>query len=197
MSDSHLQGLTAQTSAASTDVIPIADSSTGQLKKITAANLKSSAGSVNFPTSTELTIATGAVTVTQSIHSIDTESDAASDDLDTINFPSNVDLLLLTAANAARTVTLKNSTGNILTATGRDHAIPDNGFVLLYYDGTNAQVLDTGVHLDASGFLHVPSFTDGTRGAAGTAARVIFNTTDGQLNIDDGTNWTLPDGTTT
>jgi len=25
----------------------------------------------------------------------------------------------------------------------------------------------------------------------------IFNTDDGQLNIDDGTNWTLPDGSTT
>lgn len=43
----------------------------------------------------------------------------------------------------------------------------------------------------------VPVLTDGTRGAAGNAGRVIFNSTDGQLNIDDGTNWTLPDGTTT
>lgn len=43
----------------------------------------------------------------------------------------------------------------------------------------------------------VPVKSDGTRGAAGTAGRVIFNTTDGQLNIDNGTNWTLPDGTTT
>jgi len=41
------------------------------------------------------------------------------------------------------------------------------------------------------------SRTDSNRGAAGTAGRIIFNTDDGQLNIDDGTNWTLPDGTTT
>jgi len=40
-------------------------------------------------------------------------------------------------------------------------------------------------------------FADGNRPAAGTAGRVIFNTTDGNLNIDDGTNWILPDGTTT
>lgn len=41
-------------------------------------------------------------------------------------------------------------------------------------------------------------FTDTTRPTAGAAeGRVIFNSTDGQLNIDDGTNWTLPDGTTT
>lgn len=45
--------------------------------------------------------------------------------------------------------------------------------------------------------VRLPSYTNATRGAAGTAARIIFNTNDGQLNIDDGTNWTLPDGTTT
>jgi hypothetical protein len=39
--------------------------------------------------------------------------------------------------------------------------------------------------------------TDANRGAAGTAGRMIFNTDDGQINIDDGTNWTLSDGTTT
>lgn len=45
--------------------------------------------------------------------------------------------------------------------------------------------------------LVVQSYTDGTRPVAGTAGRIIFNTTDGQLNIDNGTNWTLPDGTVT
>lgn len=47
------------------------------------------------------------------------------------------------------------------------------------------------------GAVVFPSYTDGTRPAAGVAGRVIFNTDDGQLNIDDGSNWTLPDGTTT
>lgn len=42
-----------------------------------------------------------------------------------------------------------------------------------------------------------PSLTNATRGAAGTAGKVIFNTDDGNLNIDDGTNWILPDGTVT
>lgn len=45
--------------------------------------------------------------------------------------------------------------------------------------------------------LILPSFADSDRPAAGTAGRVIFNTDDGNLNIDDGTNWILPDGTTT
>ncbi len=47
------------------------------------------------------------------------------------------------------------------------------------------------------GILVARSFNDAGRPSAGTAGRVIFNTDDGQLNIDDGTNWTLPDGTTT
>lgn len=41
------------------------------------------------------------------------------------------------------------------------------------------------------------SYTNATRPTVGVAGRIIFNTDDGQLNIDDGTNWTLPDGTTT
>lgn len=42
-----------------------------------------------------------------------------------------------------------------------------------------------------------PVLSDSTRGSAGQKGRVIFNTTDGKLNIDNGTNWTLPDGTVT
>lgn len=41
-----------------------------------------------------------------------------------------------------------------------------------------------------------PKRSDNTRGSAGRAGRVVFNTDSGLLNIDDGTNWTLPDGTT-
>jgi len=47
------------------------------------------------------------------------------------------------------------------------------------------------------GRLTIDLFTDATRGAAGTAGRIIFNSTDANLNIDDGTNWILPDGTVT
>jgi hypothetical protein len=40
-------------------------------------------------------------------------------------------------------------------------------------------------------------YDDAGRPAAGYMGRMIFNSDDGQLNIDNGTNWTLPDGTTT
>lgn len=56
----------------------------------------------------------------------------------------------------------------------------------------------TGVSLKATNLpLQVEAYSDATRPASGTAGRVIFNTTDGNLNIDNGTNWILPDGTIT
>ena len=73
------------------------------------------------------------------------------------------------------------------------------------YDGSTTKQFfefDYGnarVRVGQSGTVHplIASFTDANRGAAGTAGRIIFNTDDGQLNVDDGTNWTLPDGTIT
>lgn len=62
------------------------------------------------------------------------------------------------------------------------------------------EVDDAGAYASAFGTLNealIPTKSDSNRGAAGIAGRVIFNSDDGQLNVDDGTNWTLPDGTTT
>lgn len=50
--------------------------------------------------------------------------------------------------------------------------------------------------INSSGF-EVYNRTNSNRGSAGPAGTMIFNTDDGQLNISDGSNWTLPDGTTT
>ena len=64
---------------------------------------------------TELTIATGSITATSSLHSVDTESDAGTDNLDTIvvsGVPDN-SLLYLKAENAARGVTVRDGVGNI------------------------------------------------------------------------------------
>jgi hypothetical protein len=62
---------------------------------------------------TELTISAGAVTVTQSYHVIDTEGDAATDDLDTINGGVDGMRLILRSADSARDPTLKDLTGNL------------------------------------------------------------------------------------
>jgi len=73
-------------------------------------------GLLDFKEPIELTIAGGAVTITQTAHKIDTEGDAADDDLVTINSSlggsDEGQLLLLRCENDARFVTVK-STGNI------------------------------------------------------------------------------------
>ncbi len=65
---------------------------------------------------TELTIASGAITVTGSLHTVDTEGDAASDDLTTINGGATGSLLVLRSAATARVVVLKDGGGNLLLA---------------------------------------------------------------------------------
>ena len=45
--------------------------------------------------------------------------------------------------------------------------------------------------------LEIPQKTDDTRGDPGSPGRLIFNTDDSNLNVDTGTNWILPDGSTT
>jgi hypothetical protein len=90
--------------------------------------------------SSTLTIASDAVTATKSLHAVDTESAAASDNLSTISAGTGVGsghLLVLYAANAARVVTVKDSVGNI-TLYGGDFVLDSaKKSLLLRYDGTN------------------------------------------------------------
>jgi len=64
----------------------------------------------------ELTIATGVITITGSIHMVDTEGDASTDDLDTISGFADGGLLVLRAIDDTHTVVLKDGTGNLLLA---------------------------------------------------------------------------------
>lgn len=86
---------------------------------------------------TELTISAGAVTATQSYHRIDTEADAASDDLVTINGgASGLNRLIIRAENTARSVVIKTS-GNITTPNATDITLDETYKVLeLVYDST-------------------------------------------------------------
>ncbi len=85
----------------------------------------------------ELTIAVGVVTVTRSHHDIDTEADAASDDLNTISGGAEGDIIYLRAENAARVVTLKNGTGTGALYLGQDIALTSvTGYVALIHNGT-------------------------------------------------------------
>lgn len=87
-------------------------------------------------TRSALTIASGAITKTKSIHTVDTEAAAATDDLDTINGGADGDLLVLRAANSARTVVCKDGTGNLKLA--GDFSLDNTeDTITLLFDGTN------------------------------------------------------------
>ena len=94
----------------------ISESSVTQHK----AALHTDIGWIDLADSIELTIATGAITATQSLHQIDTEGDASTDDLDTINGGSEGRILDLNPISNVRDVVLKHGTGNIQIQDGSD-----------------------------------------------------------------------------
>lgn len=97
-------------------------------------------GDLDFAASTELTIATGAITITQNWHTVDTEADAASDDLDTINGGADGYVLILHPNNDARTIVLRHNIGNILCVGNANLTLDDaHDIVVLTYDGTLAK----------------------------------------------------------
>ena len=85
----------------------------------------------------ELTISGGSVTITGTRHTIDTQDDAASDELDTISGGVEGMIIALRAANDARTVVVKHNTGNIWLQGKADINLDDlEDGLLLVYDGT-------------------------------------------------------------
>ena len=99
--------------------------------------------------STELTISSGAVTADRSWHTIDTESDAATDDLDTITATHFVsgDRLIISPENDARTVVVKHNTGNIHLVGGTDFTMDDiDDRIELHYNGTDWVELYRAAH---------------------------------------------------
>lgn len=94
---------------------------------------------INTGTAQPFTIASGIVTIgtNYSYFSIDTQSAAASDDLDTISGGNEGDLIFIKAGSAARTVVLKDGTGNIITEGGVDLSIDsDEDLAMLHFNGT-------------------------------------------------------------
>jgi len=78
------------------------------------------AGFLEFDTATELTISSGAVTITQNFHIVDTEGDAASDYLDTISGSSAGLVVIFRIAADARNVIIRHDEDNIYCAGGVD-----------------------------------------------------------------------------
>jgi hypothetical protein len=101
---------------------------------------------LNFGTPTELTIISGAITITRAYHTVDTESDAASDDLDTVNGGAIGDIVILTSAATARTVVLKHGTGNVRLSGGTDRSLDHvrDSIILLHNGSEWIQVSGNG-----------------------------------------------------
>lgn len=89
----------------------------------------------------ELTISTGAITATGTFHSVDTESDAASDDLSTISGGVDGDWLVIMAENDARSVVIKNGTGNIMCGADKTLDSDDDTALLIYSGAVSKWVL--------------------------------------------------------
>ena len=74
--------------------------------------------SMEYQPSAELTIAAGVVAQAQTLQSIDTELDAATDDLDTMTLLTNTNVAILTLENATRIVTIKHGVDNFSLPNG-------------------------------------------------------------------------------
>jgi len=93
----------------------------------------------------EVTIAAGVVTKTRSHHTIDTESDAATDDLVTINGGAEGEILLIRPSSGVRTIVLKHNIGNIWSPMFMDLSLVDaDSYALLAYSGSKWCIIGAG-----------------------------------------------------
>ena len=140
----HIQAVEANTAAKHTQGT---DTALGtQAENLNMGNFIITAlkGSLNTAEA-ELTIATGVITATQMRHKVDTEADAASDDLVTINGGTTVNMIVLRAEADARTVVVKHGTGNIWLQGKADISLDDlEDGILLFWDSTNSKWFDIG-----------------------------------------------------
>lgn len=122
----------------------------------------------------ELTIATGAVTLTNAYHNIDTQSDAASDNLDTINGLAVGKFAYLMANNTARTVVLTHNVGNILTVTGASISLDDDTKIaFVFHNGTNVIAMELGVAAAAGAFSGARVIRTGVQSIANSSTTAI------------------------
>lgn len=111
-----------------------------------------------YPDQGELTIDTGAVTVTGSSHTLDTEGDASTDTLDTINGGVDGLEVALMQENSARDITIGHNTGNILLAESVNFTFNTaNDIIILRYVGVLSKWVETSRRKDSG------TFTIGTR----------------------------------
>jgi hypothetical protein len=103
-------------------------------------------GRLNFAAASTLTISAGSVTPTKNYHRIDTESAAATDNLDTVTAITEGFILVIKLVAAARNVVIRHNIGNIYCASNANITLDTDGdFALLIYDGALSKWLASGV----------------------------------------------------
>ena len=113
---SGLYGFTFGALSTGAATVGITAAASGTVVKITNGNGTTVGGGLATLDAGALTIATGSITTTGTYHTVDTESAAASDDLDTIVAGTDGQFLILQAEDGARTVVAKDGTGNLQLA---------------------------------------------------------------------------------
>ena len=138
------------------------------------------AGAIGFDSASTLTISSGAVTITQSVHFISSET-GTSDDLDTVNIGvitpdmANQTMIFYIQAASGHTITVKNGTGNINLNGGVDFTLSGDKTLALFYDGTN--ISDTGAGGGGGGASQLSDLSDVS--SAATTAIYVLATPDG------------------
>lgn len=130
--------------------------------------------------STALTIATGAITLTNNSSSyvIDTEGAAATDDLDTISGGQDGQIIILNSANAARNVVIKHNTGNIFNPNAFDITLDlTTDLVVLRYNSTAVK----WIVISVSAFGSSPSVLISSQ-TASSATSVSFTNLSSQFS---------------
>tara|TARA_R100000655_G_scaffold105893_1_gene154563 strand:- start:503 stop:1084 length:582 start_codon:yes stop_codon:yes gene_type:complete len=96
-----------------------------------------------FKQGKDLRISSGVIVITHSLHLLDTEGSASSDNLDQINNGQNGQLLILKTKYSARDVTIRHDEGNILTNGEGDIVLNtvDDTVMLFYFNLSWYQIL--------------------------------------------------------
>lgn len=113
------------------------------------------------------TISSGSITALGSYHTIDTQSAAASDDLDTVSTTGSGLFVMWRAEDDARTVVVKHNTGNIFVPTALDISLDTTNRVvgtlydselakhIVLFDGTTKEYVDNEDTKLKAQFLHI------------------------------------------
>ena len=173
----NLKTFTAQ-SIADLKVTEVSEDTTPQLAGFldAADNRISSLLGIGAKTTTVLDIATGAVTQTQIIHNIGTESAAAADDLDSIVPATGQTEILITMNDAAEVPTIKHATGTntFLLAADTDLLMVMNTFYHFHHDGTNWKLI--GSSASGGGVVQQVGYNT-TSTSASTSTAIPFDNT--------------------